>query len=137
MTGEWELAARFIGDLNNDGDINDTQMSIIAVVALVALRLLIILASPANENSLVAWFSGNSFPGGGSTNAVKSKRVNALGLYDMSGNVWELCFDLTGTKRNSRSGDWSSRNDLLQLAYYHSVVPSQKDIGTGIRLARH
>ena len=39
---EWELAARFIGDLDNDGDIKGMQMSIIVAVALVVLRGLMI-----------------------------------------------------------------------------------------------
>lgn len=45
----------------------------------------------ANETKLVAVYYENP---GGSTAEVKSKLPNVLGLYDMSGNVWELTFTM-------------------------------------------
>lgn len=49
----------------------------------------------AGSNTLdnVAWYDSN---GGSKTHPVGSKLPNELGLYDMSGNVWELCSDWYG-----------------------------------------
>ena len=41
----------------------------------------------------VAWYDGNS---GSKTHPVKTKNANELGIYDMSGNVWEWCQDRYG-----------------------------------------
>lgn len=49
--------------------------------------------SGSNHLNSVAWYYGNSK---GKTHAVGRKQANELGIYDMTGNVWEWCFGWYG-----------------------------------------
>jgi formylglycine-generating enzyme len=80
-----------------------------------------------------AVYSVNS---GSSTAVVKSKAGNALGLYDMSGNVWEWCFDLSGSDRVLRGGSWNSTAADLRVGSWFNFDPYYKDFDIGFRFAR-
>jgi formylglycine-generating enzyme required for sulfatase activity len=77
----------------------------------------------AGSNTIdgVAVYATNS---GSKTAAVKSKTANTLGLYDMSGNVFEWCQDVyTGTSRVVRGGSWGSGPSNCTAAYrYDSIL---------------
>jgi formylglycine-generating enzyme len=80
-----------------------------------------------------AVYNGNS---GSSTAAVKSKTANALGLYDMSGNVWEWCFDPSGSGRVLRGGSWNYTAGSLHVGYWGNDNPGIEGISIGFRFAR-
>lgn len=107
----------------------------------------------SDESSAVAWYSGNT--GGGATQVVGTALSNALGLFDMSGNVWEFVWDwhatytnsmpytdadskgpASGTNRIYRGG--SSANAAVSLETSSRSVTSPWNHGTniGFRLVR-
>jgi len=111
---------------------------------------LIYLYSGSNNIDIVAWYSGNSR---NSAEQVGRKLPNSLGLYDMSGNVREWCWDrygsypsgiqtnprgaTSGVNRVARGGDWSFNAETARSTSRISHEPDWCFPYTGFRLVRN
>ena len=104
--------------------------------------------SGSNNIVDVAWYGKNS---NSRTHDVKTKQANELGLYDMSGNVWEWCQDLegsyssgsqtnptgatSGAGRVDRGGGWEDNPRDCRSSKRFYIAPESVDYSLGLRLA--
>jgi formylglycine-generating enzyme required for sulfatase activity len=85
------------------------------------------------------------------TSPAGSFATNGFGLHDMSGNIWEWCWDwygtpyaggmdpkgpTSGTNRVFRGGCWNDLASLCRVAYRNNSDPSRAIISIGFRVAR-
>ena len=89
--------------------------------------------SGSNDINTVAWYGSNS---GGSTKDVATKLANELGLSDMSGSIWEWCFDASGSLRVIRGGGWTNDASYSRVASRLNVGRSGLAVDLGIRVVR-
>ena len=104
--------------------------------------------SGSNEIGDVAWYDNNS---GNKTHSVATKAPNELGIYDMSGNLWEWCSDWygsysstaqtnptgpdSGSNRIIRGGSWGHELLDCRVATRGAIGQTSRSIGFGLRLA--
>jgi|GEM_PF-306035 len=123
-TIEWEFAARFIGTIAPGFTATTTTISGITYYWTPGN-----FASGASTSTNyiattipVAWCTESSTL---YTHAVKTKLPNTLGIYDLSGNVWELCSEVS----QERGGAW---NQPIGTGSYLQVGRVKTDLSTSI-----
>ncbi len=139
---EWEYAA--LGDYKDDPNWNgygDSSNSGVKVFA---------GYNGSNSIGAYAWYSGNA---GSQTHETKTTpNANSYGLYDMSGNVFEWCWDwlgdydsadvtdpigASGTLRINRGGSWVSTAVGCSVTNRENSFPSSRSNGIGFRVVRN
>jgi formylglycine-generating enzyme required for sulfatase activity len=91
----------------------------------------------APTNTLSAQQANFSDSALGRTCRVGLYEANALGIFDLHGNVWEWCEDAwDGSNRVLRGGSWVHAAELCRAAYRRRNSPPNSFSHLGLRLAR-
>jgi formylglycine-generating enzyme required for sulfatase activity len=110
---EWEYAARGGGTPSTSGSFVYTYAG-------------------SNTVGDVAWYDSNS---GSATHPVGEKTANAAGLYDMSGNVWEYCWDWpNGTHRMIRGGSFYWSESMCTVTSWVGIITNYMSDDIGFRV---
>jgi formylglycine-generating enzyme required for sulfatase activity len=107
--------------------------------------------SGSNNADEVAWYENNSMQ----PQPVGQKKPNEIGIYDMSGNIWEWCWDwydkdfyknspstnpkgpATGKNRSYRSGGSGGRIQWLRSTGRYNIKSSYKRYNMGFRVVKN
>lgn len=82
--------------------------------------------SGGDDLNMVSWNSNN---GGNTLHPVRLKVPNELGLYDMTGNAWEICYDKYGRysgsdEINPQGPDYSDKGNVRRGAGWMNIEGS-------------
>ena len=149
---EWEYAARWQSESTNAEQYGEVWLTKLNSASGAKADW-----NNADETKAVAWYGANS---DSKTHPVGEKRKNALGLHDMSGNVWEWCFDwyndnptvndaaytsggfvvdpqgaASGDNRVTRGGSWYDLAKYCVVGYRYYDYPVVSGDYLGFRLA--
>ncbi len=135
---EWEYAARYRGSDSTNTVAGYTDPYFTKGHSLSGATTYF---NDTETNNVVAVTSG-SVPKPDDEAMVRSlgpDSANTLGLYDMSGNVWEWCFTLDADdhfRRIFRGGSWFNLPSMSRISLVSSYSPSIGNAHKGFRLAR-